>query len=110
MTRYILLLLILVLLWPTTGATQEKEDILGKILSEVGFQRTDIGFEPKGYWNRFPLDIPHRLTSFDDLFAEPLKLYDYATTMGNAAELYLDPSYADTAEVVTIPPPGIDSA
>ncbi len=75
----------------------ENEDILGKILHEVGFTRQDLGYMPKGYWNRFPLDIPHRLTSFDALFAEPLKLYDYATVMANTVELYLDPTYADTA-------------
>jgi len=73
-------------------------DVLGVVLGEVGFERSDLGFEPKGHWNRFPLDAPHRLMSFDGLFAEPLKLYDYATLMGNAVERYLDPTYADTAD------------
>jgi len=74
-----------------------REDILGKILNEVAFTREDLGYQPAGYWNRFPLDIPHKLTSFDALFAEPLKLYDYATVMTNTVELYLDPAYADSA-------------
>ncbi|MCK4816132.1 hypothetical protein KA005_10190, partial [bacterium] len=60
--------------------------------------RADLGYDYKGYWNRFPLDIPYRLTSFDDLFKEPLKLYDYATVMGNVTEKYLDPKYSDSAD------------
>ncbi len=75
----------------------QDNDILGRILNQVGFSRADLGYQPKGYWNRFPLDIPYKLTSFDDLYAEPLKLYDYAEVMGNTVEMYLDPSYADTA-------------
>jgi hypothetical protein len=104
MKSLICLLMLVILIHPfidparAQGTESEKEDILARILDEAGFQRSDLGYEPKGYWNRFPLDIPHRLTSFDDLFAEPLKLYDYATTMGNAAEIYLDPAYADSAD------------
>ena len=69
---------------------QNQEDILEKVLSEVGFTKNDLGYQPIGYWNRFPLDIRYKLTSFDDLLAEPLKLYDYARVMSNAVELYLD--------------------
>lgn len=97
------LLSVLVLLSPQICAQDKAEqheqiDILGRILAEVGFSRSDLGYQPRGYWNRFPLDIPYRLTSFDDLFAEPLKLYDYATVMGNVVETYLNPNYADTAD------------
>jgi hypothetical protein len=88
---------VLLLFVAISSAAQEKEDILGKVLGEVGFTRADLGYRPAGYWNRFPLDIPYKLTSFDALFAEPLKLYDYATLMANTVELYLDPAYADTA-------------
>ena len=72
------------------------ENMLDKILTEVGFSTADLGYQPKGYWNRFPLDVPYRLTSFDALFAEPLKLYDYSAVMANTVELYLDPIYADS--------------
>ena len=82
----------------STAVSADSTDVLGKILGEVGFDRSDLGFQPKGYWNRFPLDIPYKLTSFDALFAEPLKLPDYATVMANTVELYLDPSYADSAD------------
>ncbi|UCG60449.1 MAG: hypothetical protein JSV52_08920 [Candidatus Zixiibacteriota bacterium] len=80
-----------------SASGQSDQDVLGKVLEEVGFTRADLGYQPKGYWNRFPLDIPYRLTSFNDLFAKPLKLIDYSTVMANTVELYMDPTYADTA-------------
>ncbi len=95
MKRLMVALTVLIGLPP---AVQPAEDLLGSILSEVNFTRADLGYRPAGYWNRFPLDIPHRLTSFDALFAQPLKLYDYATVMSNAVEVYLDPAYADSAQ------------
>jgi hypothetical protein len=77
----------------------QNDDVLGAVLDSVGLSRSDIGFNPKGYWNRFPLDIPYKLTSFDDLFSEPFKLYDYGKTMANAVERYLDPKFLDTASI-----------
>jgi len=95
MKKFIVLICMAFIL--SAGVTaQNSEDILNKILNEVSFEKSDIGFQPRGYWNRFPLDVPHKLTSFDALFAEPFKLYDYATVMGNAVETYLDPAYADS--------------
>ncbi|MDF1544636.1 MAG: hypothetical protein P1R58_05990 [bacterium] len=97
-SKLALLIIVFILCAPLTGFSQpdSTRDILGEILGEVGFDRSDLGYQPKGYWNRFPLDIPYKLTSFKDLFAEPLKLYDYARVMSNTVELYMDPSYADT--------------
>lgn len=94
-----IMIFVAVLLLPAVGVSDDgtPPDVLRQILSEVGFERADLGYRPAGYWSRFPLDTPHRLTSFDALFAEPLKLYDYATSMTNAVEIYLDPAYADTA-------------
>ncbi|KAA3630748.1 MAG: hypothetical protein DWP97_14610, partial [Calditrichaeota bacterium] len=94
--KKIFIICLLIVICMSSVQTAENEDILGKILTEAGFSRADLGYQPKGYWNRFPLDIPYRLTSFDALYAEPLKLIDYATVMGNTVEQYLDPTYADT--------------
>jgi len=93
--------LIVCLLAPAICAGEQPagEDVLAKALSEVGFERADLGYQPKGYWNRFPLDIPYKLPAFDDLFAEPSKLYDYATVMANATESYLDPTFVDTSAI-----------
>lgn len=78
-------------------AAETPPDILRLALDTVGIAIEDIGFRPQGYWNRFPLDIPYKLTSFDALFAEPLKLYDYSKTMANAAERFLEPKCLDTS-------------
>ena len=96
MVRAVVLAVLLISLLVSSVGAQDKPDILGMALDSVGFDRADIGFHPKGYWNRFPLDVPYKLTSFDDLFAEPLKLYDYAKTMGNAVERYLSPGFLDS--------------
>jgi hypothetical protein len=89
---------LLIIIFTANSFAQDNNDILGKILNEAGFTRADLGYDYKGYWNRFPLDIPYRLTSFDDLFREPLKLYDYAFVMGNVAEQYLHPHYSDSTD------------
>ena len=90
--------ILLISLTASLTFTQSQEDVLEKVLSEVGFTRTDLGYDDKGYLTRYPLDIPYKLTSFDDLFAEPLKLYDYARVMSNAVEIFLEPGYADSAD------------
>jgi hypothetical protein len=74
-------------------------DRLGEALESVGFSRADLGFQPKGYWNRFPNPerIPYIMPFFEDLFAEPLKIYDFSKTMGNASAKLLEPSYFDTS-------------
>ncbi|MCK4632230.1 MAG: hypothetical protein KAT79_03105, partial [candidate division Zixibacteria bacterium] len=93
--KTVAIVLFMIMMIPIPG-TADSTDVLGAILNEVGFTRDDLGYESKGYWNRFPLDTDHRLTSFDDLFAEPLKICDYATVMANTVEFYLDPAYADS--------------
>ncbi len=97
MSNVIILSFSIIFFFNPVSAAAESEDILKKILSEVGFTRDDLGYNPKGYWNRFPLDIPYRLTSFNDLYSEPLKLYDYALVMSHSVELYMEPSYSDSA-------------
>ena len=77
-----------------------KIDRLGQALSEVGFTRDDLGYQPKGYWNRFPdpKHIPYVMPFFEDLFAEPLKTYDYTKTIGNTVAFYMNPDYFDTTD------------
>lgn len=94
---YLFLIIIVISCSSTNG--QSSADILQMALDSVGFDRSDIGYQQKGYWNRFPLDTPYRLTSFDDLFAEPLMLYDYSKTMANAAKKYLAPDYLDSNSI-----------
>ncbi|HYE77091.1 MAG TPA: hypothetical protein VEI97_03810, partial [bacterium] len=77
---------------PGAGPT---DDALAVALATVGFSRDDLGYNPKGYWNRYPdpVTTPYKLRAFDDLFAEPLQTYDYTRTMANAASTYLDPGF-----------------
>jgi hypothetical protein len=98
MLKKILFLLII----PAICLAQTSEiDRLGAALDSVGFSRADLGFQPKGYWNRFPQPdgIPYVMPFFKDLFAEPLHTIDYTQGVGNAIRQYLDPAFYDTTEI-----------
>ncbi len=95
--RRLSLIFALIVTISSPTAAETPPDILRLALDSVGISIEDIGFRPQGYWNRFPLNIPYKLTSFDALFAEPLKLYDYSKTMANAVERYLEPKCLDTS-------------
>jgi hypothetical protein len=77
------------------GLAQEQPDRLAEVLDEVGFSRADLGCKPKAYWARFPSirHIPHLLPFFEDLFAEPLRTYEFSRVMAGAVEEYLSPTY-----------------
>jgi len=92
----IITIIFLALCFSTPIFAQTQIDVLQMALDSVGFSRSDLGYNPKGYWSRFPLDIPYKLTSFDALFAEPLKLYDYSKTMANAVDKYMDSAFLDS--------------
>ena len=77
---------------------EKTPDLLQKALGLIGFSRSDLGIHPKGYWSRFPTDIPYKLKSFDDLFAEPLKLYDYTKSFGGAVRQFCKPERLDSAD------------
>lgn len=64
-------------------------------LDTLGLRVSDLGYRPKGYWSRYPnpQGIPHKLPFFDDLFAEPLRVYEFTRTMANAARDYLSPEF-----------------
>jgi hypothetical protein len=98
MLRKIFLLLIVSVV---CMAQENKADRLGEALDSVGFSRADLGFQPKGYWNRFPQPdgIPYVMPFFKDLFAEPLHTIDYTQGIGNAIRQYLDPAFYDTTEI-----------
>lgn len=91
--RILVLLLIMAFSSPLIAG-----DLLDQVLSGVGKSKADLGFEPKGYWNRYPYQIPYKLPAFDDLLAEPLRVYDYSYSMRAAVERYLaDSAFADLA-------------
>ena len=70
-------------------------DRLAEALDLVGFEREDLGCRPKSYWSRFPAiaKIPYLPPFFEDLFAEPLRTYEFSRVMAGAVEEYLRPGY-----------------
>jgi len=88
MARLLSLAVILTLLFPAGRATA---DALDDALAEEGLTRADLGWEPRGYWSRFPADIPYKLRHFDALFAQPLATVTFARTASAAVDTYLDP-------------------
>ena len=73
----------------------ERRDALDEALASVGLTRADLGWHPKGWWSRFPADIPYKLRAFDALFAEPLDTVAFARAMGHAVKIHLDPAVLD---------------
>jgi hypothetical protein len=72
-------------------------DALDEALALVGMQRQDLGWEPKGWWPRFP-DVPYKLRSFDRLFAAPLENVTYCRALAATAWQHLDPENLDRKE------------
>ncbi len=85
--------MMLMMLLPAVGLAQGErsqqagEDALGQALEAVGLEQQALGFRPKGYWTRYPdpADIPYKNLAFDDLFADPMRIYDFTTVMAGAA-------------------------
>ena len=96
--KYGLFLFIILSILAGSLPAQEKTDLLSAALDSIGFSRSDLGYTPKGYWPRFPLDIPYKLKAFDDLFAEPLKLFDYTKSFAGAVRRYCDPQRLDSLD------------
>jgi len=96
MTRRFPVLLPFILL--ASGATLTPgQDALDETLALVGMQRTDLGWEPKAWWPRYP-DVPYKLRAFDALFAEPLDCVAYTRTLGDTAWTDLDPAALDKTD------------
>ena len=74
----------------------QQGDALDEALALVGMQRQDLGWRPKGWWPRFPADIPYKLRCFDSLFAEPLDNVTYLRSLAAAAKEHLDPAVVHT--------------
>ncbi len=78
------------------SAVAQPGDALGETLALVGMRRQDLGWRPKGWWPRYPADIPYKLRAFDDLFAEPLDNVAYLRSLADAVGEHLDPENVHT--------------
>lgn len=74
------------------GVTFAGDDALDEALARVGLRRADLGWRPKGWWPRYPADIPYKLRAFDALFAEPLDTVAFTRHLAQQVRLHLDPS------------------
>ncbi len=85
------LLSLAIILGSFAVSSAQPPDALDDALALAGMRREDVGWRPKGWWSRYPADIPYKLRHFDDLFAEPLATISFTRMLGNAARLHLDP-------------------
>jgi len=74
--------------------SSQQDDALDEALALVGMQRGDLGWEPKGWWPRFPV-APYKLRAFDALFAEPLDSVAFTRALAATAWEKLDPDELD---------------
>ncbi|MCI0343403.1 MAG: hypothetical protein L0216_20035 [Planctomycetales bacterium] len=70
-------------------AVRSAGDALDEALAAEGLRREDLGWRPRGWWSRYPADIPHKLRHFDDLLAEPLATATFARTAAAALREHL---------------------
>ena len=75
-------------------ASAQEVDALDEALGLVGMERADLGWEPKGWWPRFPV-APYELRAFDALFAEPLDSVTFTRALASTAWEELDPEQLD---------------
>ena len=71
-------------------ALSQQDDALDESLAFVGMRRADLGWEPKGWWPRFPV-APYKLRAFDALFAAPLDSVTFTRSLPTTAWEMLDP-------------------
>lgn len=94
MCRYLCALTIVTVCCAVLGRAQTA-DALDDALALVGLQRADLGWAPKGWWPRYPADIPYKLRAFDALFNEPLDTVAFSRGLGETAWDKLDPAKLD---------------
>lgn len=88
--------IIMLIAVPYCLSAQEK-DAFQVMMEKLGLNEKNLGYIPKGYWTRYPdpQDIPYKMLAFDDLMAEPHRIYDFVRNMGLAAEDFLHPDYLE---------------
>ncbi len=90
MRRFALLGLLLLAPVALAGDTP---DVWTEALSLAGRTEADPGFEPKGWWARYPRPnepgLDYVLPAFDDLLAEPVRVHDHGRYLGVQAQRWL---------------------
>lgn len=75
----------------TRGGALAQADALDEALAAAMLNRADLGWEARGWWERYPADIPYKLRHFDDICSQPLAIVPFMRDMGGTIRLTLDP-------------------
>lgn len=86
--RWALCALILAIAMPAAAAPP---DAIDEALATAGLTRSDLGWQARGWWERYPADIPYKLRHFDDLCSEPLAVVPFVRVMGAGVRVLLAP-------------------
>jgi len=87
--RKFLVLTVLASLVFSTAQAADENDALDNALALEKLERADLGFNPRGYWSRYPADIPYKLRHFDALLEEPLATVGFTRISGNLVRNFL---------------------
>lgn len=86
-------LLVCLLLLAPVALAGDTPDIWTEALSLAGRTEADLGFEPKGWWARYPRPdepgLDYVLPAFNDLLAEPVRVRDHGLFLGASAQRWL---------------------
>ncbi len=67
-------------------------DAIDDALALAGLSRKDLGWEARGWWDRYPQDVPWKMRHVDALFAEPLATVPWLRSMGAQVKDLLSPA------------------
>ncbi len=65
---------------------EQPVNLLEEALQEMNCAEMALGTEPRSYWSSYPHQTRYIAPAFDDLFANPLKIYPYVQNMANRIE------------------------
>lgn len=91
-----LVVAVAVLSTANSEVTAQSGDALDEALALEGLERSDLGLAARGYWSRFPADIPYMMRHFEPLLAEATAIPTFARTAGNALRDALSPEAIDS--------------
>lgn len=93
-----LLAALAVLASPMSATGGPAPDAIDDALALASLSREDLGWEARGWWERYPADIPGKLRHFDDLCAQPLAVAPFVRAMGSTLRLTLAPDVVSRKE------------
>ena len=80
------------------------KDAFREMMSIMKINEDNLGYQPRGYWSRYPdpQDIPFKILSFDDLMAEPQRIYDFVRNMALSVNDFMHPDYKNSNRLLKV--------